>query len=542
MSKGIIIPIEATDKASKTIRKVTEEIDGLNTAIEKVDKSAGQDPLANLNLNAALDTGLMVLEAVTQIAEQIYALGRAGAESQRLADSFANVAGGAEKAASMLDKLREASQGTISDSELMLTANKAMMLGVTADADQMARLLEIASIRGRALGLSTQKAFEDIAVGIGRGSPLILDNLGIVVDSKKNYEDYARILGKSVTQLTKAEKAQALLNAVMADGNRILAEAGGLQSDSLSSYEKLEAGWRNYSDALGRSIDGQFSPVIGWFGDLLTSMSEVQRRVEQPPLWARFIPPVGFLWEGIEAIKALNHETEIVTEAITGQGQATAWLAEQTKTSAVDMEAAAAATEELARAADAANKTFFGMIDDFVRMEGKTAEEVEKSTARIKLSMLERELSIGGLNDAEAQFLLDMGLRWGVYTDEAARAARDAMTEVNELVARFNNLPEHRRVTLEINETYSTTRVSGNMEARALGGPVSAGTPYLVGERGAEVFVPSQSGTIVPNNALGGANVTLVYSPAVSLASEQEVQDVLLPFIRSGMNSVMAGR
>ena len=39
---------------------------------------------------------------------------------------------------------------------------------------------------------------------------------------------------------------------------------------------------------------------------------------------------------------------------------------------------------------------------------------------------------------------------------------------------------------------------------KAIGGPVQAGTPYMVGERGPEMFVPSRSGSIVPNNALGG--------------------------------------
>lgn len=37
--------------------------------------------------------------------------------------------------------------------------------------------------------------------------------------------------------------------------------------------------------------------------------------------------------------------------------------------------------------------------------------------------------------------------------------------------------------------------------ARASGGPVSAGTSYLVGERGPELFVPKRGGTIVPNGA-----------------------------------------
>lgn len=40
--------------------------------------------------------------------------------------------------------------------------------------------------------------------------------------------------------------------------------------------------------------------------------------------------------------------------------------------------------------------------------------------------------------------------------------------------------------------------------ARAEGGPVSGGTPYLVGERGPELFVPKHTGTIVPAGGFGG--------------------------------------
>ena len=39
---------------------------------------------------------------------------------------------------------------------------------------------------------------------------------------------------------------------------------------------------------------------------------------------------------------------------------------------------------------------------------------------------------------------------------------------------------------------------------REKGGPVNAGGSFLVGEKGPEMFVPSRSGTIIPNNAMGG--------------------------------------
>jgi hypothetical protein len=46
--------------------------------------------------------------------------------------------------------------------------------------------------------------------------------------------------------------------------------------------------------------------------------------------------------------------------------------------------------------------------------------------------------------------------------------------------------------------------------ARANGGPVMGGSPYLVGERGPELFVPGRTGMIVPNNQLSsGTNVTV---------------------------------
>lgn len=49
----------------------------------------------------------------------------------------------------------------------------------------------------------------------------------------------------------------------------------------------------------------------------------------------------------------------------------------------------------------------------------------------------------------------------------------------------------------------STPPIAG---ARAAGGPVMAGRPYLVGEEGAEIFRPRVSGTIIPNDQMGGVS------------------------------------
>lgn len=41
---------------------------------------------------------------------------------------------------------------------------------------------------------------------------------------------------------------------------------------------------------------------------------------------------------------------------------------------------------------------------------------------------------------------------------------------------------------------------------KAAGGPVSGGTPYVVGEKGPELFVPGSSGSIIPNHRLGSGS------------------------------------
>lgn len=66
---------------------------------------------------------------------------------------------------------------------------------------------------------------------------------------------------------------------------------------------------------------------------------------------------------------------------------------------------------------------------------------------------------------------------------------------------------------------------------RAMGGPVTAGKPYLVGERGPELIVPNSSGTVVPNNRLSGGgsavNITLNVSTGVSDTVRAELQSML---------------
>ena len=76
---------------------------------------------------------------------------------------------------------------------------------------------------------------------------------------------------------------------------------------------------------------------------------------------------------------------------------------------------------------------------------------------------------------------------------------------------------------------------------RYSGGFVSPSMPYMVGEKGAELFMPKSAGTIIPNNKMGGGGVTinqsLNFSTGVVPTVRAEIRN-LMPVIKK--ETVMA--
>ena len=124
----------------------------------------------------------------------------------------------------VLNAMQEMTFGTISRLDLMRTASQANLLGIGFT--EMPKLLEIARASAVATGQDMSFMFDSIVTGIGRGSPLILDNLGIMVKLGTAYENHAEILGKTVDELTDNERKQAILNETLVAGEDIINKVG----------------------------------------------------------------------------------------------------------------------------------------------------------------------------------------------------------------------------------------------------------------------------------------------------------------------------
>jgi hypothetical protein len=76
------------------------------------------------------------------------------------------------------------------------------------------------------------------------------------------------------------------------------------------------------------------------------------------------------------------------------------------------------------------------------------------------------------------------------------------------------------------------------LTGKAIGGSVQSGQPYMVGERGPEMFVPNQSGSIIPNKKMGGG-VTVINNVDARGSGADVDQKIKFAMAQSSQQTIM---
>ena len=165
--------------------------------------------------------------------------------------------------------------------------------------------------------------------------------------------------------------------------------------------------------------------------------------------------------------------------------------AEALARSKIQLEAEAIAKEHNIVITDKLQKKIDGLKDSI----GGTTSKIE--------TMKEQWSTIKGTIGSATKSFEDalVGIADGSKT--AADAFRDmAKSIVSDLIRMAIRLSITIPLANALNNAFGggfNTLFGGGLTPRASGGPVTAGKPYLVGERRPEIFVPNTSGTILPN-------------------------------------------
>ena len=215
-----------------------------------------------LLLTFAMSMGVRQLIEFTKAAAKVESMGRA----------FNTLSGGTGKASIAMGRLQKATNGTMTEMDLLKQANSAMVLGVTKSSEEMAEMFDIAQRLGRALGQDTAMSVESLITGIGRQSRLMLDNIGIIVKSEEAYKAYADELGITADQLTDSQKKQAFFNATMESARTKVASLGKETLTSEDAFQQFSTAMTEFGTAIGETLlphlvsllDFTTKIVVGW--------------------------------------------------------------------------------------------------------------------------------------------------------------------------------------------------------------------------------------------------------------------------------------
>ncbi|KPL80236.1 phage tail tape measure protein [Herpetosiphon geysericola] len=240
----------AVDKMTAELQQAIQKERELAT-VTKDTATATQDSASKLD---GLVDGINKLSgamAAVQTGKQILDFTKEGAAALGISKSFDGLSASVGKTSdTFLNELRTASNGYIKDTQLMQTANKAVLLGGQDMATALPTLLKIAGASARATGEDFQFIFDSLVTGISRGSVEILDNAGLTINLAKVQDDYAKSLGKTTDQLTDVEKKQALLNEVIGKGEGFVEKIGPSSDAAGGALQRLETRFQNLGDKI----------------------------------------------------------------------------------------------------------------------------------------------------------------------------------------------------------------------------------------------------------------------------------------------------
>lgn len=299
MADGISFDIVANDKTATGVNSAINNVDRLNQHLASY-KNASQE-IAQLNqqyaasqnavntstaktsstfaqLKEGWKTMLKIGAAVaaTGVAvKEAWEFGQEGANVLRLSNSFKSVATSYGVSSQLiLSSMRNASRGTIADTDLMLAANRAMLLGVSTNAEELGKITEVAIARGRAMGLSSAEAIDRVYTGIGRLSPKILDDLGIITNATQRYQDYAKAHDMSAEALDDFTKREIIKQAIIESSAGLLKD---YSMDEAASYEMLGASWTNYMNSIKSQFASTFTGPNTWLGRTLQQSADMNQ-------------------------------------------------------------------------------------------------------------------------------------------------------------------------------------------------------------------------------------------------------------------------
>ena len=290
MAKKIRIDVEVNGKMQKaevSAKKLRAALGGVESGYQRAGAAAGTFDRRTKGAAQATANGTKEFSKMSQgmgglvgayatVAASVFALSAAFNFLKNAADLDAQIKGQELFAARtgvsmklMTQNIQEATGGLVAFKEAAQAAAIGQAAGLTAD--QMERLGKVAKNAGTILGRDVTDSFNRLTRGAIKAEPELLDELGIIVRIKDASEEYAKTIGKNASDLTTYEKSQAVVNAVLEQGEQKFGQVG----NAVNQVAAFGAKFRDTFKDMAGPIADVANFFAGAFKDSILAVSAV---------------------------------------------------------------------------------------------------------------------------------------------------------------------------------------------------------------------------------------------------------------------------
>ena len=563
------LKISADNKASGELDKVSKQTQNLQKQWFQWSKST-ETALKRVWATATVVAGSMIALWKSFIDASI--------ENEPLQRSFERLSESAWIASDeMLKAMQKASRWTVSNTKLMASANKAYSLWVVKNVEDMSTIMEIARVKGQAMWRTMEEALDDIVTWLWRWSVQILDNLWIVIKQTEAQEMYAKMLWKTVNELTEAEKKQALVNAVVAQWKQELAEAWDVQETMQEKLARVNAQRENMKNTIGdalipvvdrllTAIQPIIEKVVSWIeqnpkltATIMTIVTAVAWLIAVvswlalalPAIWTAISVLSWPIWWIIGAIALvatawannwwwIQEKTQVAVEHIEKiiwprLDKLKAWRKDHGETVMIYVEAVMWAIAD----------TIWTVLWLIATWIAWTFETIDSAIKLFK-----------AIWNGDWEWVCDIAVEWANNMDQLLTDSfGDTRTSIKQwvqwvydwIVEKLTSIVNAvKNIVSQIKDAWNSAKnaVSDfgtnavNKVKNFFGGwkaewwPVNAWTTYLVWEKWPELFVPNKSWTIIPNEEITKNNNVTINMSWITIREDADIEKLANEIVR----------
>lgn len=246
--RNVTVRISATDNFSDVLKKYNAAMKDAGESTKRFEQDSKNTGGGLKSLNDNLFVMKASFEAVRQAFQWGVDLVNLGRQVNAVEATFTQLSGGASAATAQLALMRQATNGIVTDMQLMQAANQFMQMQLSNSADETARLTELAIKLGGAMGHGAEESIQSFSMMLANSSIPRLDLFGLSSGRVRMRINELLESGEALN------RSDAFKMATLEEGAAALERLGSAANTSTTALSRAETAFSNFMAQVGQNV------------------------------------------------------------------------------------------------------------------------------------------------------------------------------------------------------------------------------------------------------------------------------------------------